>query len=46
MTWLDGRRYEGEWKEEKYHGQGIWTNADGTKYRSEWNDGVEDVLKR
>lgn len=27
-TWADGRRYEGEYKDDKKHGFGIYTWAD------------------
>jgi len=31
--------YVGEWKDDKFHGQGTYTWADGTKYVGEWKDG-------
>jgi hypothetical protein len=34
--WKDGERYEGEWKEGKFHGKGIKTLPDGTVYDGEW----------
>ena len=36
----DGGKYEGEYKDGKYHGQGTYTWSDGTKYVGEWKDGV------
>ena len=35
MTWPDGRRYEGEWKEGKMHGEGVMT----TVVHGVWKDG-------
>lgn len=32
LQWPDGRRYEGEYEEDKKHGHGIFTWADGRKY--------------
>lgn len=37
-TYPDGTKYEGEWKEKKRHGYGIWSRSDGTKYIGEWED--------
>ena len=31
--------YEGEYKDGKYHGQGISRYPDGSKYEGIWNDG-------
>ena len=45
-TWPDGRKYIGEWKEGKNHGQGIFTwpgeNEDsiGREYIGEWKDNL------
>ena len=39
MTWADGARYEGEWKDGKRSGQGVYTWADGRRYEWEWKDG-------
>ena len=38
-NYTDGRKYVGEWKDGKYHGQGTITSADGIKYVGEWKDG-------
>ena len=35
----DGGWYEGEYKDEKYHGHGTYTHPDGSKYEGEWKDG-------
>ena len=34
----DEDTYDGEWKNEKRHGQGTYTSADGHKYVGEWRD--------
>lgn len=31
--------YEGEWKDDKAHGYGVYTHLDGAKYEGNW---VED----
>jgi len=36
---FDGKKYEGEWKDGKKHGQGTLTWANGSKYEGEWKDG-------
>ena len=36
----DGERYEGEWREDKRHGQGVLTKTDGRRYEGKWRDGV------
>ena len=38
MTWPDGTKYVGEWKDGKRNGQGTWTSPDGQKYVGEWKD--------
>ena len=35
-TWLDGRKYEGEWLNNNMHGRGIYTWRDGRKYDGEY----------
>ena len=35
----DGGKYVGEWKDDKFHGQGTLTLANGDKYVGEWKDG-------
>ena len=36
--------YEGEYKDGKYHGQGISRYPDGSKYEGKWKDG-ENMVK-
>ena len=38
-TWKDGRKYEGEYKNDKKDGHGIYIWADGRKYDGQWFDG-------
>ena len=39
MTYSDGGKYEGKWKDGKEHGQGTFTFTDGRKWAGEfrWN---------
>ena len=32
MTFNDGGKYDGEWKDGKRHGKGLYTFPDGGKY--------------
>jgi len=41
MTWKDGRKYEGDYQNDKRHGQGIYTWPDGRKYRGPWLNGKQ-----
>jgi hypothetical protein len=38
-TWKDGRKYEGEYKNDKKDGHGVYYWADGKKYDGMWNEG-------
>ena len=40
MTWADGGKYVGQWKDGKEHGKGTMTR-DGGKYVGQWKDGKE-----
>jgi len=42
--WSDGRRYEGEYKEDKKHGFGIYQWADGRVYIGFWCRGKQHGL--
>jgi prepilin-type processing-associated H-X9-DG protein len=35
----DGYKYEGSWKNNKQHGNGIATYPDGIRYEGEWANG-------
>ena len=39
ITFRDGERYIGGWKDGLPNGKGTFTNADGEKYVGEWKDG-------
>ncbi|CAJ1408957.1 unnamed protein product [Effrenium voratum] len=45
--WL--ARYEGEWKDGKFHGKGLYETADGLKYTGQFannlrdGDGIEEI---
>jgi hypothetical protein len=39
MTFLDGSKFVGEWKNNKIDGQGTFTWPDGSKYAGEFKDG-------
>jgi len=38
-AWRDGRKYVGEYKDNKRHGQGTYTYANGDKYVGNFKDG-------
>ena len=38
MTWLDGRKYVGEFKSGMFHGQGTYSHSDGSGYVGEWKE--------
>ena len=38
MTFPDGRKYLGQWKDGKKHGNGTLTHANGDKFVGEWKD--------
>tara|TARA_X000000368_G_C22605966_1_gene525822 strand:- start:153 stop:551 length:399 start_codon:yes stop_codon:yes gene_type:complete len=38
-AWRDGRKYVGEYKDNKRHGQGTYTYANGDKYVGNYQDG-------
>ena len=40
MYYLNGSRYEGEWKNGKYNGIGTLYDADGNEQYGLWVDGV------
>ena len=38
-TWDSGDKYVGEFNDDEFHGQGTYTNADGTKESGYWMKG-------
>ena len=42
MTYPDGHKYVGEWKDGKEQGQGTFTFPDGNKYVGEFKDGKQN----
>ena len=38
ITFADGDKYDGEYKDGKRNGKGTYTFADGDKYDGEWKD--------
>ena len=42
FTWADGRRYEGEFKDDKREGYGEHFWPDGTKYKGNWVNGFQE----
>lgn len=54
MFWPDGKRYVGEYENDKKHGQGQYTWDNGRKYIGGWNQGkqhgkgymIEDGMKK
>lgn len=45
-TWSDGRKYEGEYKDDKKHGYGIYIWADKREYQGWWFKGKQHGLGR
>ena len=42
VTFTNGNKYFGEWKDGRFNGQGTFTTSDGGKYVSEWKDGKQN----
>ena len=42
MTWKNGDRYEGDWKNDEKDGKGIYYSADGYKYVGEFREGQRE----
>ena len=40
MVYSDGTIYEGNWHEGKQNGKGIFTNKQGNKTQSLWQNGI------
>ena len=41
FTWSDGRKYEGEYVDDKKEGEGVFTWPDGRKYDGKWKNGKQ-----
>ncbi len=41
VTWADGRRYNGEYFDDKKQGFGVFTWPDGRKYEGAWFNGKQ-----
>jgi len=41
ITFPDGRKYVGEWKNGRRDGQGTYTYDDGDMFEGEWKDGEQ-----
>jgi len=39
FTWADGRKYEGEYIDDKKQGHGIFKWPDGRQYDGQWQNG-------
>jgi len=39
VTYADGNRFEGEYKDDKKHGQGVMTYANGNREQQVWENG-------
>ena len=40
LTFPDGDRYEGEWRNNHFHGRGVYTFPDGRRLAGEFGNGV------
>ena len=40
LTFKNGTRYTGEWKNNRYHGQGTFTDSNGDTFTGEWKNGL------
>ena len=41
FKWPDGKSYEGEYKQDKRNGWGVFKLVDGRKYYGQWKDGLK-----
>ena len=41
ISYKDGRKYEGEWKDGKFHGKGEFRNIDKSIFNGEWKNGLK-----
>lgn len=42
LTWLDGRKYEGQFQLDQKHGIGIFISAGNTKYQGYWKNNKQN----
>jgi len=42
FTWEDGRKYDGEYSDDKKHGHGRFTWPDGRVYDGQWSEGRQN----
>ena len=43
MRFYNGDNFEGEWLNDRRHGQGTFIHADGSRYDGEWASGRKEV---
>ena len=41
FTWVDGRKYEGQFVDDRKEGHGVFTWSDGRTYEGSWKDGKQ-----
>lgn len=41
-TWKDGRRYQGQYMQNKKNGYGIYIYSDGSRFEGEWLNGQQE----
>ena len=42
MYMANGSKYQGDWKNNKEEGYGIYTWPDGSRYEGDWKNGKQD----
>ena len=42
FTWPDGRKYQGDYKDDKKDGYGLFEWPDGRKYKGYWSNGKQN----
>ena len=38
MSYANGDKYDGDWKDDNKDGKGIYSDANGNKYDGDWKD--------
>ena len=41
MTWINGRKYMGDFSEEKLEGYGVFSDLDGSVYKGHWKNSLK-----